>query len=102
MQVPTNNLEKGQAPIPAPAPPDSAPPATLRDIFTKLGPRNSSVRRVVANLAARGITYTTSAVYQVLQGRVKNSVIAEEFLNVAEAEFQHRRDLEARTRSLAA
>ena len=77
-------------------------PATLRDIFRKLGPRNSSVRRVVDNLAARSITYTSSAVYQVIQGRVKNSIIAEEFLNVAEAEFQHRRDLEARTQILAA
>lgn len=77
-------------------------PATLRDIFVKLGPRNSSVRRTVERLAARGIMYTASAVYQVVQGRVKNSVIVEEFLNVAEAEFQHRRDLEARTRSLAA
>lgn len=76
-------------------------PATLRDIFVKLGPRNSSVRRTVERLAARGITYTASAVYQVVQGRVKNSVIAEEFLNVAEAEFQHRRNLEARTQSLA-
>ena len=102
MQEPTNNLEEGQAPIPISAPLDMAPPATLRDIFTKLGPRNNSVRLVVANLAARGIPYTTSAVYQVLQGRVKNSVITEEFLNVAETEFQRRRDIEARTRSLAA
>ena len=76
-------------------------PATLRDIFVKLGPRNSSVRRTVERLAARGIMYTASAVYQVIQGRVKNSVIAEEFLNVAEAEFLHRRKLEARTQSLA-
>lgn len=77
-------------------------PATLRDIFAKLGPRNSSVRRVVANLATRGIAYTPSAVYQVVQGRVKNSVITEEFLNVAEAELQHRRALDARTQTLAA
>lgn len=52
-------------------------------------------------MAARGIMYTASAVYQVIQGRVKNSVIAEEFLDVAEAELLHRRKLEARTQSLA-
>ncbi|WP_191906495.1 hypothetical protein [Hymenobacter baengnokdamensis] len=101
MQEPTNNLLPEQIKIPAVVPLDDPKPATLRDIFAKLGPRNSSVRRVVESLAARGIVYTTSAVYQVVQGRVKNSVIAEEFLNVAEAEFQHRRDLEARTQTLA-
>ncbi len=85
-----------------PIPQEDTKPATLRDIFRKLGTRNSSVRQVVDNLAARNILYTTSAVYQVIQGRVKNSVITEEFLNVAEAEFQRRRDLEARTQTLAA
>jgi hypothetical protein len=102
MQEQTNNLRPEQPNVPATAPAGDAKPATLHDIFRKLGPRNSSVRRVVANLAARGITYTPSAVYQVVQGRTKNSVIAEEFLNVAEAEFQHRRDLDARTQTLAA
>ena len=101
MQEETNNLRSEQPTIPAVAPDDDAKPATLHDIFAKLGPRNSSVRRVVANLAARGITYTPSNVYQVVQGRIKNPIIAEEFLNVAEAEFQHRRDFAARTQTLA-
>lgn len=100
MQEKTNNLRLEQPYIPPVALRD-AKPATLHDIFAKLGPRNSSVRRVVANLAARGIAYTPSNVYQVVQGRIKNPVIAEEFLNVAEAEFQHRRDFAARTQTLA-
>lgn len=101
MQEKTNNLRPEQPKIPVVVHSGDAKPATLRDIFAKLGPRNSSVRCVVDSLAARGIAYTKSAVYQVVQGRINNSVIAEEFLNVAEAEFQHRRALDARTQTLA-
>ena len=74
---------------------------TLRDLYDRMGPRNGIAGRVVAHLAAEGISVAISTVFNVIYGRSSHAAITDAFLTVVAAEKQRRADVIARTKALA-
>ena len=74
---------------------------TLRDLYDRMGPRNGIAGRVVAHLAAEGISVAVSTVFNVIYGRSSHAAVTDAFLTVVAAEKQRRADVAARTKALA-
>jgi len=74
---------------------------TLRDLYDRMGPRNGIAGRVVAQLAAAGISVVVSTVFNVIYGRSSHPAVTDAFLTVVAAEKQRRADVAARTKALA-
>lgn len=74
---------------------------TLRDLYVRMGPRNGIAGRVVAHLAAEGISVALSTVFNVIYGRSSHPAVTDAFLTVVAAEKQRRADIAARTKALA-
>ena len=74
---------------------------TLRDLYDRMGPRNGIAGRVVAQLAAAGISVVVSTVFNVIYGRSSHAAVTDAFLTVVAAEKQRRADVAARTKALA-
>lgn len=81
---------------------NTTPPATLRDLYERLGPRNPSVNDTLKLLEARGIKASRAGIYQTIAGRSSRREVVEAFLEVAEAEFERRRQVEQRATRLIA
>ena len=83
------------------SPTSSEPAPTLRDLYDRMGPRNGIAGRVVAHLAAEGVSVAVSTVFNVIYGRSSHAAITDAFLTVVAAEKQRRADVIARTKALA-
>ena len=74
----------------------------LRDLYDRLGPRNPSVNDTLKLLESRGIKASRASIYQTIAGRSRRREVVEAFLEVAEAEFERRRQVEQRANRLIA
>ena len=83
------------------SPTSSESEPTLRDLYDRMGPRNGIAGRVVAQLAAEGVSVAVSTVFNVIYGRSSHPAVTDAFLTVVAVEKQRRADVAARTKALA-
>ena len=74
----------------------------LQLVLQKLGGNNTVVQDTLTCLLAAGIKTSRSALYQAIAGRSHRKELVDTFLEVAEAEFTRRRQVEDRARQLVA
>ena len=74
----------------------------LQKVLQKLGGKNTVVQDTLTKLQSAGIKTSRSALYQAIAGRSHRKEIVDVFLEVAEAEFARRREVEDRARQLVA
>ena len=74
----------------------------LREIYDQLGPRNQSVNDTLKLLSGKGVKASRASIYQTIAGRSQRREIVEAFLEVAEVEFERRRQVEQRATRLLA
>jgi hypothetical protein len=74
----------------------------LQLILQKLGKKNTVVQDTLTKLRGAGIKISQSALYQAIAGRSHRKEVVDAFLEVAEAEFTRRREVDERARQLVA
>lgn len=77
-------------------------PTPFQLILQKLGKKNTVVQDTMTKLRAEGVKISQSALYQAVAGRSHRKEVVEAFLEVAEAEFARRREVDERARQLVA
>ncbi|UOQ51725.1 hypothetical protein [Hymenobacter cellulosivorans] len=80
--------------------PKEKEPTALQKVLQKLGGKHTVVRDTLARLQEKSIKISQSALYQTIAGRSHSKEIVDVFLEVAEAEFERRRQVEERARQL--
>ncbi|WBO84477.1 hypothetical protein [Hymenobacter yonginensis] len=71
-------------------------------ILRKLGHKNGVVEETIKRLKERGISISTSGMYQVLNGRSTRPELVETFLEVAEEVKARQQQIQERARQLIA
>ena len=77
-------------------------PTPLQLVLQKLGAKNTVVQDTLVKLTVAGVKISRSTIYQAIAGSSTRPEVAETFLQVAEAEFARRRELDERARKLVA
>ncbi|NVO84270.1 hypothetical protein [Hymenobacter terrestris] len=75
-------------------------PTSLQLVLQKLGGKSSIMRDTLDRLQERGIKSSKSTLYQAIAGRTHRQELVEVFLELAEEEFERRRQVEERARQL--
>lgn len=81
---------------------EPTPAGALGEVYKRLGTRNNAVQDTLNLLTHRGLKASRASVYETIHGRSHRREIVEAFLEVAEAEFARRQQVEERAAVLLA
>ncbi|UYZ60214.1 hypothetical protein [Hymenobacter latericus] len=77
-------------------------PTLFQQILRSLPRKNGVVEETIRRLAQKGISITTSGIYQLLNGRSSRPEVIEVFLEVAEEAKDRQRQIQERAQKLIA